>query len=183
MLIVLISIFFAGCPQQVFYKISITIEGDGQVLFNPYQPEYSKNQKVKITAEPENGWKFDHWEDALSGSVNSANIIMNSNKNVKVVFVEETFSLSVVIQGNGNVSISPEKENYSFDETVILTANSETKWTFDHWVGDLTGNQNPATINMHEDKNITAVFKMEDYELNIIETSDGNVLKNPDKIY
>ena len=41
---------------------------------------------------------------------------------------------------------------------ITLEATPFTDWVFDHWEGDLTGTDNPTTIRMDSDKNVTAVF-------------------------
>lgn len=42
--------------------------------------------------------------------------------------------------------------------TVELTATASSNSTFDHWEGDLTGSENPASLRMDGPKSVTAVF-------------------------
>ena len=48
----------------------------------------------------------------------------------------------------------------SFEENtgVEFAATPNAGWLFDRWEGDLTGNDNPATVTMHSDINVTAIF-------------------------
>lgn len=67
-------------------------------------------------------------------------------------------TLSVVVEGLGEVEKNPDKEEYNFNEEVILTAIPEEEDCFLGWHGDLTGDENPVTIVMDGDKHIIAEF-------------------------
>jgi len=41
---------------------------------------------------------------------------------------------------------------------VELAADADSGWVFDHWSGDLTGDNNPEYITMDENKTVTAHF-------------------------
>lgn len=45
---------------------------------------------VMLTAIPDTGWMFSNWSGALSGSLNPASLLMDSDKNVMANFVAET---------------------------------------------------------------------------------------------
>ena len=60
--------------------------GGGSVGLIPPGGTYDSGTSVQLTATPASGYRFDHWEDDLSGSTNPASITMNGNKNVTAVF-------------------------------------------------------------------------------------------------
>ncbi len=60
-------------------------------------------------------------------------------------------------------------------ESIQITANPNEHWVFNGWQGDLTGSQNPASVLMDRDKNITALFIKRDYPLTITIEGDGMV--------
>lgn len=62
------------------------------------------------------------------------------------------------MDGQGTVARDPEKTIYDKDEEVKLTAFPETGWSFSHWSGNYSGNDNPASIIMDTNKTITAHF-------------------------
>lgn len=68
------------------------------------------------------------------------------------------YTLTVNITGQGSVTLNPPGGVYTDGEVVTLTANPATNWSFDSWSGDLTGSQNPITITMNANKNVTALF-------------------------
>jgi len=67
------------------------------------------------------------------------------------------FELNTEIIGDGR--ISPSGGLYAVNSDIELTAIPKFGWEFDHWEGDLSGNTNPVTINLDNDKYVTAVFR------------------------
>ncbi|PKD43291.1 invasin domain 3-containing protein [Rhodohalobacter barkolensis] len=118
----------------------------------------------RLTAVPEDGWVFDRWEGDLTGNENPVDIVVDEDKEVTAVFVQddfEGFTLQLDILGNGTVDIDPEKESYEENEEVTLTATPSAGWEFIRWEGDLSGNNNPATILMDANKVISSIFEEE----------------------
>lgn len=79
--------------MQVSYTLTVTIEGSGTVTKTPSLASYPAGTVVSLKAEPAANWKFDHWEGALSGSVNPATVTMDGNKTVKAVFTRQVIVL------------------------------------------------------------------------------------------
>ena len=143
------------------YTLTINIDSSGAVTKDPDQPTYTNGKVVQLTANHETGWTFDHWSGDLTGSENPTTITMTSNKTVTAHFTEDQYTLTINIVGNGNVAKDPNQSTYTYDTLVELTATADPGWTFDSWSGDLNSNNNPETINMTANKNITAYFKKE----------------------
>lgn len=59
----------------------------------------------------------------------------------------------------GSVNVSPDKSFYVGGETVELTANIDQGWYFSGWTGDASGDENPLTITIQGDTDITANFQ------------------------
>jgi len=68
------------------------------------------------------------------------------------------FTLTVNSAGAGSVDLNPIGGTYDEGTVVTLTALPAAGWIFSNWSGDLTGSNNPATITMDANKNVTAVF-------------------------
>ncbi|MEM2589276.1 MAG: DUF2341 domain-containing protein [Candidatus Bathyarchaeia archaeon] len=98
-----------------------------------------------------------------------------------VVCPEESLTevfLTVLIEGNGTVAKEPDSEKYVYGTSVKLTAVADVGYTFSHWEGSLTGNSNPATILMSENKTVTAVFVKSKYTLTTNVNGCGSVSRN-----
>ncbi len=68
------------------------------------------------------------------------------------------YSLGTTTVGSGSVSLSPAGGVYENNTSVQLTAMPVSGWQFAGWGGDLSGLENPATITMTANKNVTATF-------------------------
>lgn len=81
-------------------ELTIDITGEGEVNATPPNltvdetdvPEvipYNLNTVVTLTATPAAGWIFDRWEVDLLGSANPSPILMDSDKTVRAVFIQD----------------------------------------------------------------------------------------------
>ncbi len=91
--------------------------------------------------------------------------------------------LDVQTVGSGRIEFAPEGGSYPSGTQVALTARPLANWRFDHWEGDLTGVENPATLRMDQSLHISAVFtaRSGSDEVNLLVQLDGNgrVLLDP----
>jgi hypothetical protein len=142
-----------------FYSLEILIEGNGEVEKDPDEPSYPCNENVTLTAIPDPGWTFSYWSGDVEGSENPTWIKMLwSDKTVTAHFTTGEFIVNLNIEGNGVVLKDPDHGTHPFGEIVELTAVAENGWIFDHWSGDLTGDNNPETIFIDGNKDVNAHF-------------------------
>ena len=158
--------------------LTVLIQGGGSVEKNPSMPSYPHNTDVTLTASAHGGWRFDHWEDDLSGSSTTGTVTMNQDRFVTAVFVPvpEGYTLTVNRSGTGSVTKNPDKTLYDAGEAVSLTASAGSGWAFDRWEGDLAGSSNPASLAMNGARSVTAVF-IEQEEEEDPEDVDGTGIK------
>jgi len=69
-----------------------------------------------------------------------------------------SYSLNMKIFGEGEVDINPPDSIFMAGTIVTLTAQATLPYSFYKWFGDLEGGQNPDTLIMNSDKDVTAVF-------------------------
>jgi len=143
------------------YILTVTIIGNGTVIQNPNQITYTYGTLVELTAVAEPGWTFSYWNNDLGGSDNPETIGMNGDKYVTATFTQDnnTYALNIDIIGKGIIEKDPDQNTYFLGTTVKLTANANSGWGFSHWSNDLSGSDNPVTINMTSNKSVTANFK------------------------
>jgi uncharacterized repeat protein (TIGR02543 family) len=91
------------------------------------------------------------------------------------------YTLTVNSVGNGEVIVDPDRDVYSWDEVVTLTANADPGWSFTGWSGDLSGSTNPITVTMTGNRVITATFTQDEYTLTVSTVGSGSVDKDPDQ--
>ena len=158
------------------YALTINIAGSGNVNLNNTGPYYY-GDVVQLTAVPVIGWSFDHWGGDLSGSANPTTLLINGNKAVSATFTQNVYTLTVTTTGSGSVNRNSTGP-YHYGDVVELTAVPATGWSFDHWSGDLSGSNNPKTIIINGNKDVTATFMQNMYTLNITVVGSGSVNQN-----
>jgi len=92
--------------ERLEYTLTISIEGEGDVDRDPSPPYYQGDDtEVTLTATPDTGWAFDHWEDDITSSTNPIDITMDGDKTVTAVF---TLNIEIDIKpGSEPNSINP----------------------------------------------------------------------------
>lgn len=94
---------------------------------------------------------------------------------------EVNFSLFTNVIGNGSIIKDVEQDYFSYGSIVNVSAIAGLGWCFDHWSGDLNGNNISNLILMDSDKTITANFVQNFYHLEINVSGNGSVNIDPDK--
>ena len=145
---------------------------EGSVSVNPApgdDDKYAYGAKVSLTASPTPGYGWKNWVGTGSDASNPATVMINSDKHVTVT-LELRFLLTVNNQAvtglgvsftGGSVSINPAPGTdgrYTKDAAATLTASPAEGYRFDHWSGDVSGNDTSATITMNANKSVTATF-------------------------
>jgi hypothetical protein len=96
---------------------------------------------------------------------------------------QQYYALTVNVVGSGSVTKNPSSATYLSGTSVALTATPVVGWVFDHWSGDLSGSQNPASVTMSANKTVTATFVVSTgqqyYALTVNVVGSGSVTKNP----
>ena len=154
--------------DEEHYKIDIIIVTDppaigGRVILNPPGEVYYKETTVTLTALPNEGYSFDHWEGDAQGNDSTVELFMDSDKEVTAFFLEDienkfVLNVNVAPYGAGSVDLDPSGGLYDPETTVTLSASAFEGYTFDHWSGDAEGSESSIEIIMDSDKNIDAVF-------------------------
>ena len=86
-----------------------------------------------------------------------------------------TYSLSISVNGDGNVAKDPNQTLYTYGQAVQLTANPAEGWSFSQWSGNLSGSTNPNTIIMTGNKAVTATFTLNGpYSLTLTTSGTGS---------
>jgi hypothetical protein len=88
------------------------------------------------------------------------------------------YTLQTSVIGVGTVTANPVSGPYASNSIVQLTASAGQYWTFDHWTGDATGNQNPISVTLDGPRSVQAVFVQTAYPLTLSTPGGGNVTAN-----
>ncbi len=156
---------------------------NGTVALNPPTGPYNYGTSVTLTPSASEGYHFVNWSgDVPSGheTDNPLSVTMNANKNITANFAINTYTLTVSAT-NGTVALNPPTGPYNYGTSVTLTPSAAEGYHFVNWSGDVpSGHEtdNPLSVTMNADKNITANFAINTYTLTVSATN-GTVALNP----
>lgn len=148
------------------FTLTTPVEGEGTVLADPAGDDgvYENGAEVELTAQPADGWTFAGWSGDLEGTESPASLVMEADRSVVARFEEisegESYSLTVLVNGAGEVVRSPAEGPYAEGTEVTLTARPDPGWVFDGWTGDLTGFRAEETFIMDGEKTVSASFRV-----------------------
>ncbi|MTI20796.1 T9SS type A sorting domain-containing protein, partial [Fulvivirga sp. RKSG066] len=94
------------------------------------------------------------------------------------IFLGVQYVLSTSVNGEGSISLNPVGGVYAENTLVSLSAVPAVGYQFTGWSGDLSGSQNPVSINMDSDKSVSASFTPI-YTLTTSVIGDGSIKLNP----
>ncbi|MGB7055441.1 MAG: NF038122 family metalloprotease, partial [bacterium] len=96
-----------GWDYVLMYYLTTNIAGEGSVIRNPDSTWYTPGTTVELTAIPDSGWMFYQWGGGLIGDNNPDTVIMDGDITVTASFLTEYVTLTLNINGNGTVNITP----------------------------------------------------------------------------
>lgn len=105
----------------------------GRILTNPEANLFIEGSRVSVIAVPEDGYRFDRWLGALSGSDSAATLIINEPKSISAVFAEHR---APEISTNMSVSRIGVGDNLTVTAEVSGTAPLSFQWLKDGVVLD-----------------------------------------------
>lgn len=167
--------------------VTMNISGDGQVEFSP-SPPYTVGEPITLTATAVTGWQFGGWRGDLIAQANPVTFAPQRSQVITAVFdriqPSQQYTLALHTQGEGVVSVFPALPGpYELNQLATLTAIAAEGWTFMEWMGDLHGSNNPATVIITGNLDITAVFTtptdVTPVSLRVTATGPGYVAVDP----
>jgi hypothetical protein len=170
---------------------TVTAPGLGKHTYNCGTP-------VPLVAEATTGYGFSNWTGtgvdagAVANVTNpSTTITMNGNYDVTANFVqiEEGCALTTHVSPPtvGHITLTPPGSPAGVyvcgtQDVAVEAFSDNTCYYFHHWSGNLTGSQNPASIDMDTDMDVTAVFYPYQYTLTTVVDGDGSIEVSPDPV-
>ncbi len=138
-----------------YYMLTVNPTGNGSVQSNdgfincPGECSYSyvANTPVVLNAVPAPGWSVSSWGGYCPGTPSSCTIVMSQNESVPVTFVQDYYTLTVSMSGQGSITSTDGFINcpgtcshtYLSLTAVTLNASPASGWNFSGWSGQCTG--------------------------------------------
>ena len=175
---IIISVLaLASCKKDVYYSLNVAASPTEGGTVSPSEGSFLAGDTVSIKATPSAEYLFEGWSGDAVGSSNPLSVVMDSDKSIVANFIKKSYSLAIEVEGCGHVEekLLYTKSDYESGSSVELTAIPDEYWTFDHWEGDLSGNDNPKTIDVTSARSVKAVFVKPQYRLNVKTVGPGVV--------
>lgn len=147
-------------PAALSYSLH-TEADNGTVSADLSVPAYPAGHVVTLKATAAEGYVFTGWSGDLSGNANPASVTMDGNKNITANFREGSDIYTLTTDTvNGTIHREPDQAGYAAGASVTLKAVPvRDDYAFIGWSGGgLSGNTNPVTVIMDENKIVTAKF-------------------------
>ena len=163
--------------QAIFGTVVATNPvGSGGIVLNLPNP-VPFGTILTASAVPNPGKYLVTWSGAASGTNSPTQITVTSaNPTVSGLFATlpgGTYSLGVVVMGNGSVGISPQQNYYSAGTSVTLSATPVPNETsFYGWTEDASGTNSPINVVMNSNQIVQANFGA----LPLVSVSPSNLL-------
>lgn len=145
------------------YSLNIQIEGEGAVNEKIVETKssYQEGTKVELTANPSQGWSFNHWEGDLESNENPAQIAVSKETSVKAVFSKNMYAYDLKIVGPGAVDeyIIETKASFAHGTKILLKAIPAPGAFFNGWSGSIDGSESEITIDVDCPNSIVATFE------------------------
>lgn len=85
------------------------------------------------------------------------------------------YLLSTSVEPAGSGIVTPGQGEFEKGDTVRISATANNDWVFAGWTGDHTGTGNSVVITMDRDKDISALFEIKKFALEIQVDGEGTV--------
>ncbi|ADU31926.1 InlB B-repeat-containing protein [Evansella cellulosilytica] len=145
---------------EATFSLTISTASGGKINGAQSGSSHKKGDKVTLTAQPNEGWKFIRWEGDASGSSRTVTVTMDKDKTVRAIFEEDKpkqFTLTTAVEGNGRVEVIGGGSKFDEGTVVELRAIPDSGWRFAGWKE--TNGQSPTQITMNSNKTMTAIFE------------------------
>ena len=138
---------------------------------------FTHGTTTSITANPSAGYHFVNWsgESVTDANAASTTIIMDQNRSVTANFAIDEHVLTLNAGTGGNVSGAG---TFDYGTNASIAASPSTGYSFDYWTGAGVSSTSSAntTVAMTADRNVSAVFALNQYILSVTAGSGGSVL-------
>ena len=151
------------------YSLTVNTQGAGTV--SEHNSTYKAGTIVELTATPNDSQtEFAYWSGSglLQTQFSTTYANMTDDLNITAHFQPKRYSVSIKVEGTGNVSISSAEDDFPFGDILELNATTSFGHEFSHWLGvGPDSNESFTTLTVNQDHELTAVFVTQDFDLNV----------------
>lgn len=102
----------------------------------------------------------------------------NITDKVNVTLQKRKYTVITIISGKGTIEKKPDTETYVEDTQLTLKAIPLRGWHFTKWTGSVTGTANPVITTINGNKEIRAIFGINQYTLKTSVSGEGDISRS-----
>jgi hypothetical protein len=136
---------------------------------------FEENMTIVVTATPNIGYSFVEWVgEGFTDRNSTFSLTLNNDSNLSAIFELKKHSLTLFDTVGGETSGSGIYEHGTIAQ---INAIPEKGYRFIEWVGEgITNYSSPSTFaKVEEDKNLTALFEKQMFQLKVTTSTRGTV--------
>ena len=171
-----------GAPPEVVLSIagsggSLLVDGVPEDL--PWSGTYEPGSLVTLEAIPDPCQTWVGWDGDVVTDENPLALVLDADTLLEAAFAGLEYTVSVSVQGSGSLAVDgveqplPYTESHDCGATVILEAVADGDWQFAGWSGSVESAENPLSILLDSDVEVTAVFGPVHHSLSITGSGGG----------
>ena len=147
----------------VHYSVTATSEpsNGGSVRLQPAQPSggYAANQEIAMSAVPQTGYIFSHWNGDPTDAENPKTLLLGDNMVITATF-NPTVTICIDLSDTGSVALEPAQppDGYVAGTEVTISATPAKDYRLASWGGSVSGSGSSITVTVDEPKTIIANF-------------------------
>ncbi len=167
--------------QQDTHLVNIDIQGGGTVLVDGDSylapVEVLGGETISLEAISDRFYHFSHWEGDLTSTDKTAEIMVDSEKNISAIFERDTYILTADFVGAGQLEVDgtvyQDPMVVIAGDTVELEAVADQFWHFKSWGGELSGSELVKDLFIDEDKFVELLFQQDTHILTVNRRGEG----------
>ena len=152
---------YQGCPA---YTLTVNANPSEGGSVSPSTGQHKHGTTVSLTATPAAEYVFSSWSGDATGSTATTSVSMMSNKSVTANFVKKKYTLTLEVEGEGEITQEVIKQgaatDYNSGTIIELNAIASQGWKFKEWKGDISSTESTIQVTIDSNKSITAVFSI-----------------------
>jgi len=169
-------------------ELSVSVEGEGNIIvdgeeFEEYTEEILKDTEITLEAVPDEGYEFVGWTGDHESEEEEITIMLDEDKEITANFEIIEYVLTINVEGEGTTYPGSGDHTYEYGDEIEIEAFSEHGWVFGGWTGDHESEEKEITLDMYDDKEITATFlRGPQFDVNIISPDADEEFGTDEKI-
>lgn len=179
---------------ELFYTLTTAVSPPASGVVSPENGSKHFRSVIMLEATPATNYQFLNWTGDLSTTNNPATLSMNAAKSVQANFGLVSRTVSLVINGQGSVALSPDGTPvgpfdhldspqsivFTHGTSTTLTATPSAGWGFDGFLDDgVPSASNPYNTTVSSDKTIVVFFVFNGWTLTVNIVGNGSVALTP----